>query len=43
MHYIVPKGSIAVDGVSLTVIDVTETDFTVGIIPSTLKLTTLGA
>jgi len=42
MHYIVPKGSIAVDGVSLTVIDVTETDFTVGIIPSTLKLTTLG-
>ena len=43
MHYIVPKGSIAVDGVSLTVIDVTETDFTVGIIPSTLKLTTLGS
>lgn len=42
IRYILPKGSIAVDGVSLTVIDVEENLFTVGVIPSTLKLTTLG-
>ncbi|HOP87135.1 MAG TPA: riboflavin synthase [Acetomicrobium flavidum] len=42
LRYVVPKGSIAIDGVSLTVISVTDTDFTVGVIPSTLRLTTLG-
>lgn len=35
LHYIVEKGSIAVDGVSLTVAAVTEQDFSVSIIPHT--------
>lgn len=39
---IVPKGSITVDGVSLTVVDVDEGRFTVALIPTTLRLTTLG-
>jgi len=39
---VAPKGSIAIDGISLTVIDVDETSFSVGIIPHTLKETTLG-
>jgi riboflavin synthase len=42
-RYVVEKGSITVDGVSLTVTDVTDKDFAVGLIPTTLKLTTLGA
>jgi riboflavin synthase len=41
--YVVEKGSITVDGVSLTVTHVTEEAFGVGLIPTTLKLTTLGA
>jgi riboflavin synthase len=41
-RYVVEKGSIAVDGVSLTVTDVSDEDFAVGLIPTTLKLTTLG-
>jgi riboflavin synthase len=41
-RYIVEKGSITVDGVSLTVVAVDETGFTVSLIPTTLKLTTLG-
>jgi riboflavin synthase len=41
-RYVSEKGSIAVDGVSLTVIDVTDTDFSVGLIPTTLARTTLG-
>jgi riboflavin synthase len=41
--YVVEKGSITVDGVSLTVTHVTEETFSVGLIPTTLKLTTLGA
>ena len=36
------KGSVAVDGVSLTVVDVNETSFSVALIPHTLKNTTLG-
>jgi riboflavin synthase len=40
--YVVEKGSIAVDGVSLTVIEANDDDFTVGLIPTTLALTTLG-
>jgi riboflavin synthase len=40
---IVAKGSITVDGVSLTVVDVTATDFSVALIPHTLAVTTLGA
>jgi riboflavin synthase len=40
--YIAPKGSIAVDGVSLTVVDVSEGSFSVCLIPHTLAVTTLG-
>ena len=36
------KGSIAVDGVSLTLVDVTEEGFSVALIPHTLEVTTLG-
>ena len=41
-RYVAEKGSIAVDGVSLTVIEAGDTDFTVGLIPTTLARTTLG-
>ena len=41
-RYLVEKGSVTVDGVSLTVAAVTATDFTVSLIPTTLGLTTLG-
>ena len=39
---IVPKGSVAIDGVSLTVIGVSASDFSVGLIPTTLESCTLG-
>ncbi|KAA2261805.1 riboflavin synthase [Solihabitans fulvus] len=42
-RYIVEKGSITVDGVSLTVVEVTDEEFSVALIPTTLELTTLGA
>jgi len=42
-RYVVEKGSITVDGVSLTVMEVTADSFSVGLIPTTLKLTVLGA
>ena len=38
----VPKGSVAVDGVSLTVVDVEPGRFSVALIPHTLEVTTLG-
>ena len=41
-RYVVEKGSITVDGVSLTVASVDERTFTVSLIPTTLELTTLG-
>ena len=41
--YIVPKGSICLDGVSLTVGDVNKTYFSVYLIPYTIKNTVLGA
>ena len=41
--YLVDKGSIAVDGVSLTVVEAGEDRFTVSLIPETLTRTTLGA
>jgi riboflavin synthase len=41
-RYVVPKGSITVDGVSLTVVDVGPDSFTVSLIPETLARTTLG-
>ena len=40
--YLVEKGSVAVDGVSLTVVEVTEDRFTVAVIPHTAAVTTLG-
>jgi riboflavin synthase len=43
MRYIAPKGSIAVDGVSLTVNEVEAATFGVNIIPHTQSVTTLGA
>ena len=43
MRDVVVGGSIAVDGVSLTVVDVLEDGFTVAVIPHTCEVTTLGA
>ncbi len=43
LRYIVHKGSIAVDGVSLTVSAVDDSGFEVSLIPETLERTTLGA
>ncbi|HWJ03255.1 MAG TPA: riboflavin synthase [Verrucomicrobiae bacterium] len=42
LKLIVPKGSIAIDGISLTVVDVTNSFFSVSLIPHTFKETTLG-
>ena len=42
LRYVVEKGSIAVNGVSLTVVEVGEDRFTVSLIPETLERTTLG-
>ncbi|MGC8784044.1 MAG: riboflavin synthase [Armatimonadota bacterium] len=42
MRYVVTKGSVAVDGVSLTVADVGASDFSVWLIPHTRAVTTLG-
>jgi len=42
LSYILPKGSIAIDGISLTVIDVESEYFTVSLIPHTFEQTTLG-
>jgi riboflavin synthase len=42
-RYVVEKGSIAVDGVSLTVAALDGDAFTISLIPTTLKLTTLGS
>ncbi|MCI2418583.1 riboflavin synthase [Saccharopolyspora sp. K220] len=41
-RYLVEKGSITVDGVSLTVVEAGETGFSVALIPTTKQLTTLG-
>lgn len=42
IKYSVPKGSIAIDGISLTLIDVATESFTVSLIPHTTQKTTLG-
>jgi riboflavin synthase len=42
MRYVIEKGSIAVDGVSLTVADLDSRSFTVSLIPETLQRTNLG-
>jgi riboflavin synthase len=41
-RYLVEKGSVTIDGVSLTVAGVTDEGFTVALIPHTLAITTLG-
>jgi riboflavin synthase len=41
-RYVVEKGSITVDGISLTVVEAAADRFTVSLIPTTLELTTLG-
>jgi riboflavin synthase len=43
LRYVVRKGSIAVDGVSLTVAEVGDSSFTVSLIPETLERTNLGS
>ncbi|MFA6055534.1 MAG: riboflavin synthase [Thermodesulfovibrionales bacterium] len=42
LHFLVKKGSVAVDGISLTVVDILKDGFTLIIIPHTARLTTLG-
>jgi len=42
LRYVVAKGSIAIDGVSLTVAALDEATFTVALVPHTLSMTTLG-
>ena len=42
LRYLVEKGSVTVDGVSLTVVDVLADGFTVAVIPHTAEVTTLG-
>ncbi|WP_281773229.1 riboflavin synthase [Haemophilus parahaemolyticus] len=42
MRYIIEKGSITIDGISLTVVDTDETSFRVSIIPHTIAETNLG-
>lgn len=43
MRYVVEKGSIALDGISLTAYDLTDDTFRVSVIPHTADVTTLGA
>lgn len=40
--YVVPKGSVTIDGVSLTIAEITDDGLEVALIPTTLDLTTLG-
>lgn len=42
VRQLVPKGSVAVDGVSLTVVEIANNCFSVALIPHTLEMTTLG-
>jgi riboflavin synthase len=42
LRYLVPKGSVALDGVSLTVVGVDPTSFQVALVPHTLEVTNLG-
>lgn len=41
-RYLVEKGSVAIDGVSLTVASVSDEEFAIALIPTTLEMTTLG-
>ena len=42
LRYCIPKGSIALDGVSLTIVDISPVGLTVALVPYTLSQTTLG-
>jgi len=42
INFLVEKGSVAIDGISLTVVDILKDSFTIVIIPHTARLTTLG-
>ena len=42
LRYVVEKGSITVDGISLTVVEAGDDSFTVAVIPHTMDVTTLG-
>lgn len=42
LRFVIPKGSIAIDGVSMTVVDVADGRFSVAVIPTTWRQTTLG-
>jgi riboflavin synthase len=42
MRWMIPKGSVCIDGVSLTLAEVADDTITIALIPTTLELTTLG-
>jgi len=42
LKYVIKKGSIAIDGISLTIADMDKTGFSIAMIPHTARLTTLG-
>jgi riboflavin synthase len=42
LRYVVEKGSITIDGISLTVVEPLDDGFTVAVIPHTMEVTTLG-
>ncbi|MAF24595.1 riboflavin synthase [bacterium] len=42
LKYLAPKGSVAVDGISLSVVNMAEDSFSIVLIPHTIKTTTLG-
>ena len=42
MKYLVPKGSVTVDGISLTLVDVGKNKFSVALVPHTVSKTTIG-
>lgn len=42
LRYVIEKGSIAIDGISLTIAGITQNDFSVSVIPHTAQNTTLG-
>lgn len=39
---LIPKGSIGIDGISLTIVDIEDNKFSIALIPHTLRMTTLG-
>jgi len=41
-RYLIKKGSVCIDGISLTIAEIAKDNFTVAVIPHTLKVTTLG-